>query len=89
MNRHSSTSGLYPGLTENEIAEVLDNTLRAAGMEPFFDIVLFGGLSCYFIRSLFSNHSAFQMRMHLTRMEARMGPRFLKARPLSSLMLGK
>ncbi|CEO59575.1 Putative Xaa-pro dipeptidase [Penicillium brasilianum] len=32
---------LYPGLTENEIATVLDNTLRAAGMEPFFDIVLF------------------------------------------------
>ncbi|PWY67940.1 Creatinase/aminopeptidase [Aspergillus heteromorphus CBS 117.55] len=33
--------GLYPGLTENEIATVLDNTLRSAGMEPFFDIVLF------------------------------------------------
>ncbi|KAJ5450817.1 uncharacterized protein N7458_007266 [Penicillium daleae] len=33
--------GLYPGLTENEIATVLDNALRAAGMEPFFDIVLF------------------------------------------------
>ncbi|KAH8426930.1 uncharacterized protein LDX57_004653 [Aspergillus melleus] len=32
---------LYPGLTENEIAEVLDNTLRSAGLEPFFDIVLF------------------------------------------------
>jgi len=32
---------LVPGLTENEVAEVLDNTLRAAGMEPFFDIVLF------------------------------------------------
>ncbi|KAL2221714.1 peptidase M24, structural domain-containing protein [Thermoascus aurantiacus ATCC 26904] len=32
---------LYPGLTENQIAEVLDNTLRAARMEPFFDIVLF------------------------------------------------
>ncbi|KAL2011439.1 hypothetical protein VTN00DRAFT_4157 [Thermoascus crustaceus] len=32
---------LYPGLTESQIAEVLDNTLRAAGMEPFFDIVLF------------------------------------------------
>ncbi|KAF3398512.1 hypothetical protein F1880_006498 [Penicillium rolfsii] len=32
---------LYPGLTENEIATVLDNALRAAGMEPFFDIVLF------------------------------------------------
>lgn len=36
------TSGLYPGLTESEITEVLDNTLRAAGLEPFFDIVLFG-----------------------------------------------
>jgi Xaa-Pro aminopeptidase len=33
---------MYPGLTENEVMEVLDNTLKAAGMEPFFDIVLFG-----------------------------------------------
>lgn len=33
---------MYPGLTENEVIEGLDNTLRAAGMEPFFDIVLFG-----------------------------------------------
>lgn len=33
---------MYPGLTENEVMEVLDNTLRAAGLEPFFDIVLFG-----------------------------------------------
>ncbi|PSS28417.1 hypothetical protein M430DRAFT_15631 [Amorphotheca resinae ATCC 22711] len=32
---------MYPGLTENQVMEVLDNTLRAAGMEPFFDIVLF------------------------------------------------
>jgi Xaa-Pro aminopeptidase len=32
---------MHPGLTENEVMEVLDNTLRAAGMEPFFDIVLF------------------------------------------------
>ncbi|CAG8981734.1 hypothetical protein HYALB_00013942, partial [Hymenoscyphus albidus] len=32
---------LYPGLTENEVMEVLDNTLRVAGMDPFFDIVLF------------------------------------------------
>ncbi|KAF8854906.1 Creatinase/aminopeptidase [Acephala macrosclerotiorum] len=32
---------MYPGLTENEVMEVLDNTLRAAGLEPFFDIVLF------------------------------------------------
>ncbi|TVY25886.1 putative peptidase [Lachnellula hyalina] len=32
---------MYPGLTENEVMDVLDNTLRAAGMEPFFDIVLF------------------------------------------------
>ncbi|KAK0101455.1 hypothetical protein ONS95_006627 [Cadophora gregata] len=32
---------MYPGLTENEVMQVLDNTLRAAGMEPFFDIVLF------------------------------------------------
>jgi Xaa-Pro aminopeptidase len=34
--------GLYPGLTESEIAQVLDNTLRSAGLKPFFDIVLFG-----------------------------------------------
>jgi Xaa-Pro aminopeptidase len=33
---------MYPGLTENEVMDVLDNTLRVAGMEPFFDIVLFG-----------------------------------------------
>lgn len=33
---------LTPELTENEVMEVLDNTLRAAGLEPFFDIVLFG-----------------------------------------------
>jgi Xaa-Pro aminopeptidase len=34
--------GLYPGLTETDIAIALDNALRAAGLEPFFDIVLFG-----------------------------------------------
>ncbi|KAF2638901.1 peptidase M24 [Massarina eburnea CBS 473.64] len=33
---------LYKGVTENEVVEVLDNTLRAAGFEPFFDIVEFG-----------------------------------------------
>lgn len=33
---------MYRGITENEVMDVLDNTLRAAGMEPFFDIVLFG-----------------------------------------------
>jgi hypothetical protein len=33
---------MYPGLTENEVMNVLDDTLRAAGLEPFFDIVLFG-----------------------------------------------
>ncbi|PCG90428.1 Creatinase [Penicillium occitanis (nom. inval.)] len=32
---------LYSGLTETEIQNVLDNTLRAVGLEPFFDIVLF------------------------------------------------
>ena len=32
-------AGLYPGLTETEIQEVLDNTLRAVGLEPFFDII--------------------------------------------------
>lgn len=35
-------SCMYPGLSENEVASVLDATLRAAGLEPFFDIVLFG-----------------------------------------------
>lgn len=33
---------MYAGLAENDVVEVLDNTLRAAGLEPFFDIVLFG-----------------------------------------------
>ncbi|KAN0098184.1 Creatinase/aminopeptidase [Hyaloscypha variabilis] len=32
---------MYPGLTENGVMNVLDDTLRAAGLEPFFDIVLF------------------------------------------------
>ncbi|KZF21063.1 Creatinase/aminopeptidase [Xylona heveae TC161] len=32
---------LTPGLTESEIIEVLDNSLRAIGLKPFFDIVLF------------------------------------------------
>jgi len=30
------------GLREDEVKSVLDNTLRAGGLEPFFDIVLFG-----------------------------------------------
>lgn len=33
---------LYEGVTENEVADVLDDTMRAAGMDPFFDIVEFG-----------------------------------------------
>lgn len=33
---------LYRGVTENEVANVLDRTLEAAGFEPFFDIVEFG-----------------------------------------------
>ncbi|KAG9200280.1 hypothetical protein G6514_007493 [Epicoccum nigrum] len=33
---------LYVNVTENEVAEVLDDTIRAAGMDPFFDIVEFG-----------------------------------------------
>ncbi|EPE28425.1 Creatinase/aminopeptidase [Glarea lozoyensis ATCC 20868] len=32
---------MYPSLTEDQVMEVLDNTLRVAGMDPFFDIVLF------------------------------------------------
>ncbi|WPG97249.1 Hypothetical protein R9X50_00002100 [Acrodontium crateriforme] len=34
-------SCLTPGLDENDVMIVLDNTLRAAGLDPFFDIVLF------------------------------------------------
>ncbi|CAG8938031.1 unnamed protein product [Penicillium salamii] len=52
---------LYPGLTENDIAVALDNALRAAGMEPFFDIVLFGLFSyssfCYILTVLDENAS--------------------------------
>ncbi|CAO2649376.1 Nn.00g067610.m01.CDS01 [Neocucurbitaria sp. VM-36] len=33
---------LYPGVREIEVAEILDDTLRIAGLEPFFDIVEFG-----------------------------------------------
>ncbi|KAF1938271.1 peptidase M24 [Clathrospora elynae] len=33
---------LYPGVTENEVAAVLDDTMRAAGLDPFFDLVEFG-----------------------------------------------
>lgn len=32
---------LTPNLTEDDVMLVLDNTLRAAGLDPFFDIVLF------------------------------------------------
>jgi len=32
---------MTPGLTEADVMMVLDNTLRAAGLDPFFDIVLF------------------------------------------------
>ena len=32
---------LEPGLSEDEVMWVLDNTMRSAGMDPFFDIVLF------------------------------------------------
>lgn len=31
---------LYLGLTETEIANVLDSTLRSAALSPFFDLVL-------------------------------------------------
>ena len=33
---------IYLGVTENEVKEVLDDTLRAAGFIPFFDLVEFG-----------------------------------------------
>jgi Xaa-Pro aminopeptidase len=32
---------LTPGLSEDDVMAVLDNTLRSAGLDPFFDIVLF------------------------------------------------
>lgn len=32
---------LKPGFTEDDVASVLDDTLRVASLEPFFDIVLF------------------------------------------------
>ncbi|KAF7935627.1 hypothetical protein BELL_0348g00040 [Botrytis elliptica] len=32
---------MVPGLTENEVMAGLDSTMRAGGMDPFFDIVLF------------------------------------------------
>lgn len=32
---------MNPGLSEDEVMHVLDNTMRSAGLEPFFDIVLF------------------------------------------------
>lgn len=34
-------SCMHLGLTESDVATVLDNTMRAAGLDPFFDIVLF------------------------------------------------
>jgi Xaa-Pro aminopeptidase len=33
---------LQPGVTENEVVSVLDDTLRSAGLDPFFNIVEFG-----------------------------------------------
>lgn len=32
---------MTPGLSEDEVMRVLDNTMRSAGLDPFFDIVLF------------------------------------------------
>lgn len=32
---------MTPGLREDDVMQVLDNTLRSAGLEPFFDVVLF------------------------------------------------
>lgn len=32
---------MIPGLSEEDVILVLDNTMRSAGMDPFFDIVLF------------------------------------------------
>lgn len=32
---------LVPGLTENQVMEILDNSMRSIGFKPFFDIVLF------------------------------------------------
>jgi hypothetical protein len=78
----TKSSGLYPGLTENEIATVLDNALRAAGMEPFFDIVLFGSSHpAHETYDTFTNVS--KMRMHQTPMAERMEKRFWSQKHLS------
>jgi Xaa-Pro aminopeptidase len=43
-------SCMIPGLTENEMMNILDETLRIGGLEPFFDIVLFGRTALCFQR---------------------------------------
>lgn len=71
---------MYQGLTENQVMNVLDNTLRVAGMEPFFDIVLFGSYICFGILLMLI---VSQMRMPQTRMVARMAAKSSKQRLLS------
>jgi len=63
---------LYPGLTENQVMNVLDDTLRVAGMEPFFDIVLFGK----FLRKYLAALIGPQMKMRPIRMEELMVAKF-------------
>ena len=33
---------LYLGVSENDVTEILDDTMRATSMDPFFNIVEFG-----------------------------------------------
>lgn len=81
-------TGLYPGLTESDIAEALDNALRAAGMEPFFDIVLFGLSKAKVMVGFRCQANIAQMKTHLIPTGAPMVPKCWNQRHLSSLMSG-
>jgi hypothetical protein len=83
-----AVTGLYPGLTERDIAEALDNALRAAGMEPFFDIVLFGLSKPKIMLGFNSQANTAQMKTHLILTGAPMVPKCWSPRHLSSLMSG-
>ena len=53
---------LYLGLSEDEVMRVLDSTLRAGGLEPFFDIVLFGISPIFLLFLQFLSSSLFQKK---------------------------
>lgn len=38
---NAKLAGLVPGVTEDEVTKILDNTMESIGFESFFDIVLF------------------------------------------------